>query len=462
MGCLAVARNQYGGVMKTLRVFFYMSLLWGSVWLARGQTGNDPTNIAELLPQHHAAVSGPALTLDEIERMALIGNPEIRIVARRLAVVQAHVSTAGALDDPSLMYRGWQVPLRQPWNYNAAQNMFMFSQTFPGFGKRSSRTSVAEADVAEAKAALEATRLDVRIRVRKAFYDLLRAEDGLRIHDEHVDIARQAVEAARIKYAVGKVPQHDILKAQISVTRLAEHLIHFEQDIEIAQAHLDTLLGRDPHEPINVQGEYGISIPLPPLETLEREALQARPDLIQAQAASEKSRKEQALSQKAFNPDFTVSAGYMLMPRGSEFRNNYMIEGSINLPWLNRRKHEAEIAESTAMVTEKDAEIDAMRNAAFGQIQEALVQTKAAQKLANIYANSLRPQAEATLHSTVIAYENDRTEFLDLLDSQMTVIDLDLAYFQAVADFEARLADLELAVGRPVDEVQKSSSEVRQ
>ena len=448
--------------MKTLRLFVYVFLLWGSVWLARGQTGNDPTNIAELLPQHHAAVTGPPLTLDEIERMALIGNPEIRVVARRLAVVQAHVPTAGALDDPSLMYRGWQVPLRQPWNYNAAQNMFMFSQTLPGFGKRSLRTNVAEADVTEAKAALEATRLDVRIRVRKAFYDLLRAEDGLRIHDEHVDIARQAVEAARIKYAVGKVPQQDILKAQISVTRLAEHLIHFEQDVEIAQAHLDTLLGRDPHEPINVRGDYGISISLPSLDTLERTALQTRPDLIQAQAASEKSRKEQALSQKAFNPDFTVSAGYMLMPRGSEFRNNYMVEGSINLPWLNRRKHEAEIAESTAMVTEKDAEIDAMRNAAFGQIQEALVQTKAAQKLANVYEKTLRPQAEATLHSTVIAYENDRTEFLDLLDSQMTVIDLDLAYFQALADFEARLADLELAVGRPVDEEQKSSSEVRQ
>jgi len=448
--------------MKTRRVFFYMCLLCGSVWLARAQTGNDATNIVELLPQHHLAATGPALTLDEVERVALIGNPEIRVVARRLAVVQAHVPTAGALDDPSFMYRGWQVPLRQPWNYNAAQNMFMLSQTLPGFGKRSLRTNVAEADVAEAKAALEATRLDVRIRVRKAFYDLLRAEDGLRIHDEHVDIARQAVEAARIKYAVGKVPQQDILKAQISVTRLAEHLIHFEQDIELAQAHLDTLLGRDPHEPINVRGDYAISIPLPSLETLEREALQARPDLIQAQAASEKSRKEQALSQKAFNPDFTISAGYMLMPRGSEFRNNYMIEGSINLPWLNRRKHEAEIAESTAMVTEKDAEIDAMRNAAFGQIQEALVQSKAAQKLANIYEKLLRPQAEATLHSTVIAYENDRTEFLDLLDSQMTVIDLDLAYFQALADFEARLADLELAVGKSIDKVQKSSPEAAQ
>jgi outer membrane protein TolC len=400
--------------------------------------------------------------LDEIEGSALTANPEVVVAARRLAAIEAHVPQAGALDDSALMYRGWQVPLRQPWNYNAAQNMFMLSQTFPGFGKRSLRTSVAESGVAEARAALEATRLDVRIRVRKAFYDLLRAEDGLRIHDEHLDIAHQAVEAARIKYAVGKVPQQDILKAQISVTRLAEHLIHFEQDIELAQARLNTLLGRDPREPINVRGEYEIALELPSIETLEKTALQSRPDLAQAQAAAEKSRQDQALARKAYNPDLTVSAGYMLMPRGSEFRNNYMVEGSINLPWLNRRKHESEIAEATAMVNEQDAEIAAMRNAAFGQIQEALVQTKATQKLARVYQNSLRPQAEATLHSTVIAYENDKTEFLDLLDSQMTVIDLDLAYFQALADFEARLADLELAVGTPIDKVQKVSAEVTQ
>ena len=450
--------------MKTLRVFLCAALLCGAASLTYGQSagGNNSGDIGELLPHHHAISTGPAFTLDEIERIALVGNPEIRVAVRRLAAVEAHIPVAGALDDPSLMYRGWQVPLRQPWNYNAAQNMFMVSQTLPWFGKRALRTNVAEADVAEAKAALEATRLDVRIRVRKAFYDLLRAEDGLRIHDEHVDIARQAVEAARIKYAVGKVPQQDILKAQISVTRLAEHLIHFEQDTEIAQAHLDTLLGRDPHEAINVRGDYGTSLALPSLEALERAALESRPDLAGAQAAVEKSRKEQALSQKAFNPDFTVSAGYMLMPSGSEFRNNYMIEGSINLPWLNRRKHDAEIAESTAMVAEKDAEVQALRSLAFGQIQEALVQTRAAQKLANVYQNSLRPQAEAALHSTVIAYENDRTEFLDLLDSQMTVIDLDLSYFQALADFEMRLADLELAVGKPIEEVQESSAEVKQ
>ena len=68
-----------------------------------------------LLPQHeHAAASGPTLTLDEVERIALLNNPEIHVAARRVAVLEAHVPTAGALDDPSLMYRGWQMPLRQP------------------------------------------------------------------------------------------------------------------------------------------------------------------------------------------------------------------------------------------------------------------------------------------------------------------------------------------------------------
>ena len=119
--------------------------------------------------------TGPALTLDQIERMALIGNPEIAVAARRVAMAEANVPAAGALDDPQAMYRGWGVPLSQPWNYNQAQNMFMATQALPGPGKRSLRTSVADSDVAEAKDELADLRLRVRVGVRKAFYDLLEA-----------------------------------------------------------------------------------------------------------------------------------------------------------------------------------------------------------------------------------------------------------------------------------------------
>ena len=85
----------------------------------------------------------------------------------------------------------------------------------------------------------------------------------------------------------------------------------------------------------------------------------------------------------------------------------------------------------------------------------------AAQRLAHMYRDELRPQAEATLQSSVIAYENDKTSFLDLLDSQMTVINVDLAWLEAVADFDARLADLELATGAPLDQSDSPATEVK-
>ena len=417
-----------------------------------------------LFADHHRPPStSPPLMLDEIERIALADNPEIRVAAKQLTVVEARLPGAGALDDPIFMYRGWGVPFSQPANFNAAQNMFMLGQTFPWPGKRDLRSAVARSDVDEAKASLENTRLQIRIRARKAFYDLLRTQGELRIHDEHVAIARQAIEAARIKYTVGKVPQQDILKAQVALTRLAEHVIHFEQDADLASARLNTLLGRDPTMEINVHGDYTVPTQLPETKTLENQALTSRPDLEQAVAAVRKSQQQQSLAAKTYKPDFTLSGGYMLMPNNDDLRNRYMIEGAISLPWLNRRKHDAEIAEAKAMVSEQDAELIAMRNAAFGQIQEAVSQVAAAKRMVDVYKGALQPQAEATLRSTVIAYENDHTDFLNLLDSQNTVIDFDLAYFQALADFETRFADLELAVGAPIDRnAQPATPEVAQ
>ena len=418
--------------------------------------------LAALLQDHHSPdASGPALTLDDVERMALSANPEIGVAARRVAIAQAHVPVAGALDDPMAMYRGWGVPLEHPWNLNSAQNMFSISETLPGRGKRSLRTSVAESDVDVAKAQLDQVRLEVRVRVHKAFGDLLRADDEIRIHDQHVAIARQAIEAARIKYTTGKVPQQDILKAQVALTRLAEHMIQFDHDADLARARLNTLLGRAPNSPLRVTGEHAVLPTLPQAQDLDDLALRSRPDLLAAQQAAERSHREQALAKKAYVPDFTVSAGYMIMPSGQNFRNAYMVEGSMNLPWLNHRKHDAEIAEATAQATEQDADLAEQRNMAFGQIQEALVEAEAAQKLAHLYHEELRPQAEATLQSSVIAYENDKTDLLDLLDSQMAVVDIDLAWIQAVADFDSRLADLELAAGASLQQFESPTAEVK-
>ena len=425
-------------------------LVIGTSILARSQ---DPFSVASnLLPAQvsHSQPTVPAMTLEHLEQIALQTNPEIKVAARRVAVAEAHLPSASALDDASLTYRGWQIPFKQPWNYNAAQNMFMVGQALPAPGKRALRSAIAGDEIEIAKAALEAKRREVQARVRKAFYDLLRNADQLRVHDQQVAISRQGLEAARIKYTVGRVPQQEVLKAQVALTRLLEHLLMLEQDGELARASLNTLLARDPASPIEVAGEEAIPAQLPSISELQQIAVDSRPELARAQAAIKLAGDEARLAGKGYAPDLNVSAGYMLMPRASEFRNNYMIEGSVSLPWLNRRKHDAEISEAKVRISVQQAEFEAARSMVFQQIQEALIRAGSAKKLVDFYRGSLRPQTETMLRSTVIAYENDHTDFLNLLDSQNATLDVDFSYFRAIAEFEAAMADLELAVGAPV------------
>lgn len=460
---LSFGKVRAGGKMK---LYLNVTVM---LWLASGAAASWSQMPSEDLYSAQATLllstqergGDSALDLDEAERIALEANPDIKVAVRRLSMTQAHLPVARALDDPMAMYRGWGVPLKKPWDYNAAQNMFSVSQTFSSRGKRDLRTDVAKSDVDQAQANLDAVRLDVKVRVRKAFFDLLISEEEVHIHEQHVGIAQQAIGAARIKYTTGSVPQQDVLKAQMAMTQLAEHMIRFDRDAEVARARLNTVLGRSADAPVEVRGEHAVSSSLPSLGPLTTIAMNGRPDLAAAKVMAERSHKEQRIAKAVYTPDFTFSAGYMVMPTGQDFRNSYMVEGTMNLPWLNRKKHEGEIAEAAAKATEQDAELAALENTARGQIAEALAEAKSAQKMALLYQDQLKPQAEATLHSSVIAYENNKTGFMDLLDSQMRVVDLDLAWAQAVGDFDARLADLEMAVGAPIETVSQSKPEVK-
>jgi outer membrane protein, heavy metal efflux system len=440
--------------MKTIKILALLAGLLASVFseAADSSSPNPLAGVEDLLQQErqHARSTVPPKSLDELESEALANNTKIRLMSRRIAVAESKPRIAGSRDDPAFMYRGWGTPLQRPWDLNQTQHMFMYSQALPGPGKRALRAEVAEGNTEVAKAQLEATKREVSAQVRKAFYDLRRNQDELMLHDEQAALARQALEQARIKYVVGKVPQQDVLKAQIALTKLVEHLVMLQQEGSMASSRLNTLIGRDPAEPISVEGEYAPPDTIPSLLELERMAVESRPELAVVTASIHQEEASKKLAEKGYSPDYNISAGYMLMPDGARYRNTYMAELSVTLPWLNRGRHDAEIAESQAQISEEQAEYDYQRSVVFQEIQEALVRARSAKRLVDLYRDTLRPQAEASLKSAVSAYQTDRTDFLNLLDSQNTTLDVELAYYRFASELESNLADLERATGAPL------------
>jgi outer membrane protein, heavy metal efflux system len=412
---------------------------------------DDAVDVASLYSRQHQHRSDVRpMTLAEIESVALGNNPEIKLAVRRISLAEAGVPAAGTLDDPEFSYRAWGTPLARPWDLNQAQQMFMLSRKLPARGVRPLEKQVAASDVDIRRAELETMRRDVQARIRAAFYALLRNTDELRLHDEQVAIAQQSIESARIKYTVGKVAQQDVLKAQLATTKLVEHLVMLEQDGDLARATLDTLMGRDPATPVEVQGEYSRSTALPTLAELEANAMKSRPELAGIAAQMKQAELKVELARKGLSPEFAVSGGYMLMPEGTMRRNAYMAELSITLPGANKEKHNAAIAQAQADVETLRAEFDARRTAVFGEIQQALVRANATAKLVRLYSGTLVPQSQSAFRASVAAYQNDHTDLLNLLESQNTILDARTAAYRAQADYDNAKAELERAVGADV------------
>src|SRR5437879_8136401 len=118
---------------------------------------------------------------------------------------------------------------------------------------------------------------------------------------------------------------------------------------------------------------------------LEKSALENRPELAMASSGVHQGEASTKLAQKSYTPDYNLSAGYMLMPEDARYRNTYMAELTVTLPWLNRGRHDAEIAEAQADLAVERAEYDNQRALAFEEIQEALIRAQSAKRLVDLY-----------------------------------------------------------------------------
>jgi outer membrane protein TolC len=400
----------------------------------------DPSS----MPMESAALH---LSVDEAVAEALEANPELRAAVRRLSLAQLKTSTARSLDDPMFMVRDWGTSLKKPWDLNQSQLMFMLQRSFQSKQKRDLRARLAGDDAEVAASELESMRQEVAVEVRKACADLMRNTDEMALHDRQVSVLKEALAAELAQYTTGKVPQAEVLRAQMALTRMNEHLIELEEERDNARAHLNVLRGRGPDEAVEITGSHAIPAVLPAIEDLERTAIENRPELAALRKQIAKSKDQAQLTRLAMKPDFTVGLGYMLMPTGSTFRNAYMGELTMNLPSLNRERHEGEAKQADAATDVSQAELDSQLSNVYLEIRQAQISVLAAQKRVTLYRDTLLPQAEATFKASAAGYQNNRGEFSNLIDSQNLLLDIQAAYYKASAASDAGIAELERAIG---------------
>ncbi len=294
--------------------------------------------------------------------------------------------------------------------------------------------------------ALRAKERELIARLKQAYYDLFLAHKAIQIHHEQIDLLTQFLEIAVAKFRTGKGTQVDVLKAQVELSTLHQQLPVLEQRRETAQANVNTLLNRDPRTPLGLPQEPRAERFDKDLDELFRMAADARPEVKAAGLAVQRNEQTRALAHRQYYPDVTVAV--------QRFQNFQATDGfgaimAINLPFAfwTKPKYDAGVQEASAAVAAARADLQTLENQTRFQIRDVLAKVRASWEVTVLYRTTVLPQAEESLASARAGYRTGRTDFLNLIEADRALRDFQLAYYRALVDREARLAELEQIVG---------------
>ena len=389
------------------------------------------------------------LVLPELIQEVLARNPELVAARKQWEAVTNRITQARSLDDPILSLQLWNIP--QPFKATQADNtIFGLSQNLPFPGKLALKGDVASRSAEITEQAVRAKELELVARLKQAYYDLFLAQKAVQIHHEQVELVRQFVAIANAKFRAGKGSQTDVLKAQVELSMLFQHLPVLEQRRETAEAMLNTLLDRAPASPLGLAQEPSQQSLEQPVDDLHRLALNDRPELKAAELDVQRSEQSRALAQRQYYPDFNVAFQRFQNYQANDGFGAY-VAMSIPFAFWTKPKYDAGVHEAEAAVSVAQAQQHTLENMTRFQINDLLAKLRATDQVAMLYRTTILPQAEQSLEAARVGYRAGKAGFLDLIDTQRAWRGFQLEYFQALVDRQHRLAELEQVVGITLD-----------
>jgi outer membrane protein, heavy metal efflux system len=390
------------------------------------------------------ALAAPTpLRLADLLREAREKNPDLIAAQAHLRSATEGVSPAGALEDPMLMVQLWNAPV----DFSSVPVMVQLSQAIPLAGKRGARADAARAEAAFAESELAVKQRDVETELASAYFDLFLAERTQEVDGELETVLKVLLLSSEARVSSGKGEQFELLRAQASLVQLRSDRESAIDHQRSAWARLAALLDRSPPGPPGTTMAPSVLGNLPDVATLQKRALQARPELAGARARISGAEAETRLAKAAAVPDLGVFVAGMHTFRNPAGPSDFLFAGlQINLPIFSGAKNSPRISSAQSKAASAVASERALRNRIVAEVAEMHAHLIAEEHQIDLH-HQLVPLARQVVESAQSSYAAGRGDFAMVLESarELRMHELELATH--LAAYEHRLAELQRAVG---------------
>lgn len=392
----------------------------------------------------------PSASLDQLRLHALYAHPGLEVARLELEASRQRESQARTWPFPRFSYLEYLRSVET--RTGPMERSFGLSQTIPWSGRLGLAGDVEAARVRVRKQEFFAAVLAVDQRLRSVYADFYLLGRTIQITRETLALLGNLESVARSKLAAGAENHPDLLRLQLEIRRLEETLASAREERAPVLAELNALLGRPAAAPLDGPTELVEPPPVEDEARLRQEFAEYSPRLAELARRTETARRELDLARRSILPDITVGLQTIEVGRARQAgtrgsgEDPWMVSVSVEVPlWYSKWKSGVREAESRHRARRMD-EIE-QRQALAAELEQVLFDLRDARRKLELFRDTLIPGAREVLTSTIAAFQADRADFLDLIETERDLLRYRLSLARSRAELLRARAHLDRILG---------------
>jgi len=427
-----------------------------------------------------------ALTLEEAVALALERNQQVLIARAQADILKGRYREVRAQALPSLTFNGSALRWRDPSFLNSSSfdkipaefrdalqvtpaNLLDYnvsvSQPLYTSGKVGTALKLASLETEGVGVDRARVEQDIRLRVIRAFYDLILAERLLDVSRAAVQQRQMHLDMARTRYAAGVATEVDVLRSQVSVANAQPELIRSENSVRHARSVLNNLLVRPVDYPTVALGELTF-IPQAKTDAQQtaRQAVEHRPELqrLRIYELEAESQKKLANAENRLRVDLNGQYGFSARDPANLWNHNFtrfMFTVSVALPIFDGGRRSGLFQQAVAQRKVTELARSEQENTVRLEVQTALDELERAEKTVEAARLNVH-EAERVLTMTQDNYRYGAATTLDVIDAQAALTAARWNLLQGLHDHTLARAQLRWVMGLdPLEKAEPLSGE---
>ncbi len=292
----------------------------------------------------------------------------------------------------------------------------------------------------------------LRLEVYQAFYRVLIAQEFVKVAEQRVDLVRKQLKIAETSFEAGVTTNFDVLRAKVQRANADTQLIRAKNGVHTAKNRYKTLLNLPLSEQVSVAGAFEMPEVSIQLEQLIKLALEKRPEVSQSKLNEQAAAKQLSVSKTRQLPDLSFFSNYQIShnERLTAMNSIWSLGLQINIPIFDGFATRAAIQQTESVLTQLQLGTKQIISTVEFEVRNAYLALLEAKTLIDVQRETVA-QAEESVRIANIQFENGMMTTVELVDTQLALMQAKVNRLQAQHDYVIGLAQLEKAIGQKIE-----------